>query len=79
MSDTKTVPFVPDNLRKQRYREARERYMNGEIDECELEQAIEDALIGRIGFDMLLTSVDFRRSPHLGAGPSRYCGVPVGL
>jgi len=59
----KTVPVVPDKLRKRKYRQAVEDYVeNDRIDEDELEREIENALVGRVTFDEVLTLPEVARA-----------------
>lgn len=69
--------MVPEKLRKDRYRNAREAYLDGRIDEEELERRIEDALVGRIPYESLLTLEALMMPPTSADAETRLYGVVI--
>lgn len=72
-----TVPVVPTRIRKERFREAIEDYVAGEISEAEMEAEMDAAIEGRIEYERLLKLQGTIRAPPQDPGALKFMGVDI--
>lgn len=74
-----TVPYVQIELRIERYEEAVEAYINGDIGEFELEAEIEAAMEGQVEYDRILKQPELIPPDNsiVGSGKFQYMGVDL--